>query len=75
MNRVLLISLFCFPLAWGAFAVNVFFASLIGSWVGLPVLGTLPSILFGGLIALPASWLFARHIDRLMKEADGETIA
>jgi len=54
----------------GAMAVNVFFASLIGSWVGLPVLSTPASILIGAAIGVPATWWFARHIRALMDEAD-----
>jgi divalent metal cation (Fe/Co/Zn/Cd) transporter len=50
-------------------AVNAFFASLIGSWIGLPVLSTAASCIAGALIGLPATWAFARHIRRLMDEA------
>jgi Signal transduction histidine kinase regulating citrate/malate metabolism len=65
------LTLVLFPFGWGAMAVNVFFASLIGSWLGLPVLGALPSSTLGALIALPATWAFARHIRRLMDQAEG----
>ncbi|MCA0205297.1 MAG: NnrT protein [Proteobacteria bacterium] len=64
------LTLALFPFGWGAMAVNVFFASLIGSWVGLPVLGTLPSVALGALIALPGTWAFARHICQLMQRAE-----
>ncbi|MBQ0806143.1 MULTISPECIES: NnrT protein [unclassified Sulfitobacter] len=50
-------------------AVNVFFASLIGSWVGLPVLSLLWSIGIGAVIGVPATIAFARHIRRLMDKA------
>ncbi len=59
-----------YPFGAGAMAVNIFFASLLGSWVGLPVLSTLWSIVIGGLIGAPATWWFARHIRALMDEAD-----
>jgi len=51
-------------------AVNGFLLSLAGSWIGLPVLSTLQSVVVGSVIGLPATWLFARHIRRLMVEAD-----
>lgn len=67
------ITLALYPFGVGAFAVNVFFASLIGSWMGLPVLGTLWSLVLGGLLALPATWAFSRHIRHLMDVADART--
>ncbi len=63
------IALLLFPFGWGAFAVNVFFASLIGSWLGLPVATTSASLGLGALIALPATYAFACHIRRLMDAA------
>lgn len=60
------IALVLYPFGVGAMAVNVFFASLIGSWIGGPVLTTGWSIGLGGLIAIPTTWAFARHIRRLM---------
>lgn len=66
----LTIAVVLYPLGAGAMATNVFFASLIGSWVGLPVLSTLWSIVLGALIGVPATWAFARHIRHLMDIAD-----
>jgi len=51
--------------------VNVFFASLIFSWLGAPVLSTGPSILIGAALGVPATWYFARHIRHLMDVANG----
>lgn len=65
------IALVLYPFGAGAVGVNVFFASLIGSWVGGPVLSTFWSTILGGIIAIPATLAFARHIRRLMDEADG----
>ena len=65
------IALALYPFGAGAMAVNVFFASLIFSWIGGPILSTGWSILLGALVGLPATWWFARHIRRLMDEADG----
>mgnify|MGYP000206333270 CR=1 FL=1 len=60
------IALVLYPFAAGAMATNVFFASLIGTWVGLPVVSTGWSIVFGAIIGVPATWAFARHIRTLM---------
>ncbi|MEH6522855.1 NnrT protein [Sulfitobacter sp.] len=60
------IALVLYPFGAGAMAVNVFFASLIGSWVGLPILSTGWSILIGALIGVPATLAFARHIRNLI---------
>ncbi|MBW4710475.1 NnrT protein [Roseobacter sp. YSTF-M11] len=67
------ITLTLYPFGAGAAAVNVFFASLILSWVGGPVLSTSLSIVLGCMIGVPATWCFARHIRHLMESADGGT--
>ncbi|MEP1538717.1 MAG: NnrT protein [Paracoccaceae bacterium] len=59
-----------YPFGAGAAAVNVFFASLIFSWFGGPVASTAWSMGLGGVIGLPATWYFARHIRHLMDVAD-----
>ncbi len=64
------ITLALYPFGAGAMAVNVFFASLIGSWAELPVLSTQWSLLIGAVIGLPATVAFSGHIRRLMDEAD-----
>jgi hypothetical protein len=65
------IALVLYPLGAGAAAVNVFFASLILSWIGGPVLSSNLSIFLGCIIGAPATWYFARHMRRLMDVADG----
>ncbi len=64
------IALALYPFGAGAAAVNVFFASLIFSWVGGPILSAGWSILLGCLIGAPATWAFARHIRHLMTVAE-----
>ena len=59
-----------YPFGAGAAAVNVFFASLIFSWIGGPVLSTNLSLLIGAILGVPATWYFARHIRHLMDVAD-----
>ena len=64
------IALVLYPFAAGAMATNVFFASLMGSWIGLPVLSSLWSVGLGALIGVPATWAFARHIRTLMDKSE-----
>lgn len=59
-----------YPFAAGAVAVNLFFASLIASWVGLPVISPAWSAALGLVLGLPAAWPFAVHFERLMREAE-----
>lgn len=59
-----------YPFGAGAMGVNLFFASLIGSWLGWSVLTPWQSVVGGLVIGLPATYAFACHITRLMKEAD-----
>ncbi len=61
-----------YPFAAGAAAVNLFFASLIGSWVGLPVLPPYAAVAGGLALGLPGAAAFARHLRRLMNEAESE---
>ena len=59
-----------YPFGAGAMGVNLFFASLLGSWLGWPVLTPWQAAAGGLVIGLPATWAFACHIDRLIREAD-----
>ncbi len=63
------IALVLYPFGAGAMAVNVFFASLIASWVGGPVLFTGWSLVIGAVIGVPATYVFAGHIRTLMDGA------
>ncbi|WP_299153650.1 NnrT protein [uncultured Tateyamaria sp.] len=67
------IALALYPFGAGAAAVNVFFAALILSWIGGPILSTTLSIVLGCIIGAPATWYFARHIRHLMDVSDGVT--
>lgn len=59
-----------YPFAAGAAAVNLFFLTLILSWIGWPVLTPAQAVVGGLVIGAPAAWAFARHIRRLMDKAD-----
>lgn len=60
-----------YPFGAGAAAVNIFFASLIASWIGWRVLTPYESVAWGLLLGLPFTYAFARHIERLKRQADG----
>lgn len=66
------LTLALYPFGAGAMAVNLFFLSLILSWVGLPVLTPVQSIVGGCVIGVPASWAFARHLRGLMDSVDAQ---
>jgi hypothetical protein len=65
-----ILALILYPFAFGAMAVNLFFASLILSWVGAPVLTPLQSLVGGAVLGIPATWLFAGHVSRLIDKAE-----
>lgn len=64
------LALILYPFAFGAMAVNLFFASLIVSWVGAPVLTPWQSVLGGAVLGFPATWMFAGHIARLIEKVN-----
>lgn len=61
-----------YPFGAGAAAVNLFFASLIGSWIGWSVLSPWQAAFWGLFLGVPATWAFGIHIARLMQKADSE---
>lgn len=65
------LTLALYPFGAGAMAVNLSFLSLIGSWVGAPVVTPAQAIAGGAAIGVPATWAFARHIRSLMDQAEG----
>ena len=67
------LTLYLYPFGAGAMAVNLFFASLIMSWVGWPVLTPIQSVMGGLVLGVPATWAYARHIRRLIAKADANT--
>lgn len=64
------LTLILYPFGAGAMAVNLFFASLIWSWIGWPVLTPVQSVLGGLVVGVPATVAFARHIHGLMAKVD-----
>ncbi|MFQ8432821.1 NnrT protein [Amaricoccus sp. W119] len=59
-----------YPFAAGAAAVNLYFVFLILSWIGLAVPGPAYAVVGGLILGLPAAGIFARHIRRLIAEAE-----
>ena len=59
-----------YPFAAGAAALNLFLLALVGTWIGGPVLTPGWSVVGGLVLGLPVTWAFARHLRRLMAEAD-----
>ena len=62
-----------YPFGAGAAAVNLFFASLIASWIGWPVLSPYQAVGGGLVLGVPATWAFARHLTQLMRRADARS--
>lgn len=60
-----------YPFGAGAAAVNIFFASLIASWIGWRVLTPHESVAWGLLLGVPVTSAFARHIELLKQQAGG----
>ncbi len=63
------ITLVLYPFGAGAMALNVYFASLILSWLGVAVIPPVTAILIALPLGLPTTWMFARHIKKLMRQS------
>ena len=59
-----------YPFAMGAMALNIYFASLILGWAGWPILTPWTALWLSLPLGLPPAWIYARHLTRLMAEAD-----
>jgi hypothetical protein len=66
------LTLILYPFGAGAMAVNLFFASLIWSWLGWAVLTPLQALAGGSVLGVLATAAFARHIRALMAKADAQ---
>lgn len=69
-RRALKLAVALYPLGLGAAAINLFFLSLIWSWIGWPVLTPNASVAGGAVLGVPMALGFARHFDRLMRQAE-----
>ncbi len=61
----------CYPVAVGAVAVNLFFASLVGQAVGLPTIPPTIAVLCGVVGGIPAAWITGRWFRGKIDEAEG----
>jgi hypothetical protein len=59
-----------YPFAAGAMMLNLYFASLILGWVGLPIITPWQAVWASIPLGLPPAWIYARHLTRLMAKAD-----
>ena len=62
-----------YPFAAAAVAINLFLLSLMGIVFGLPALPPLTALWLSLPLGVPATWLAAKWIRRLMDEAEGNT--
>lgn len=56
--------------AAGAMGLNVFFASLILGWLGVPIITPWREFWLSLPLGLPAAWVYGRHLTGLMVEVD-----
>ncbi|MDN3721345.1 hypothetical protein QW131_24620 [Roseibium salinum] len=59
-----------YPFTAAAVAINLFMLSLMGIAIGLPSLPPVTTIALSIPLGIPATWLVARWVRRLMDEAD-----
>ena len=64
-----------YPFAAGAMMLNLFFASLLLGWADVPIITPWTAVWWSLPLGLPAAWIYARHLTRLMAEVDGGTEA
>jgi membrane protein implicated in regulation of membrane protease activity len=60
-----------YPFTAAAVAINLFMIGLMGQAVGLPTLSPVLAIALSIPLGVPATFLVARWVRRLMDEADG----
>lgn len=65
------LALLLYPFAAAAVAINLFMLGLIGTWIGLPALSPMQSLLGGAILGIPAGWACGVWLRRLMDRADG----
>jgi membrane protein implicated in regulation of membrane protease activity len=60
-----------YPFTAAAVAINLFMLALMGQAIGLPALSPVACLWLSLPLGVPATWLVARWVRRLMDEADG----
>ena len=64
-----------YPFAAGAMMLNLFFVSLLLGWVGVPIITPWTAVWASIPLGLPPAWIYARHLTRLMAQADAGSAA
>lgn len=64
------IALVLYPLGAGAAAVNIFFIGLMLQVFDFTVFSPWTSIIAGAIVGVPFTYLFSRHIRKLLDEAN-----
>ncbi|MCK7611106.1 hypothetical protein [Roseibium sediminicola] len=65
------LAILLYPFTAAAVAINLFMLGLMGQAIGLPALSPITSLWMSLPLGVPATWLVARWVRRLMDEADG----
>lgn len=60
-----------YPFSAAAVAINLFLLGLLWQTIGWPTVTPITSIIWSVPLGVPATWLVAKWIRRLMDEADG----
>lgn len=66
------LTLVLYPFGAGAVAINLYFLTLITSFLNWDVMSPNMAVIGGAILGVPATWVFARHIRALMDRADAE---
>lgn len=66
------ITVVLYPLGAGAMAVNFFFLGVLLQAIGMTVFSPWVSVGVGAVLGVPFTWLFARHIHKLIARAERE---
>ena len=63
------LGLLLYPFVMLAVWINLFMLSLLGTWLGLPSLSTLQSLIAAAFVALPADYAATRWVEGLLARA------
>ncbi len=67
------LALLLYPFTAAAVAINLFLIGLMTQAIGLRALSPLESLIGGIVLGIPATWLAARWVRRLIDEAEGRS--
>ena len=64
------LALLLYPFVAAAVAINLFLLSLLGQFVGLPVMSPVTAMIASTGLGLPATWLSGKWVRKLIDEAE-----